>query len=48
MEVGLDSDTVVLDSDVEEPTIDHKKEELLRLRSGSLLSDYVSKMNYDI
>ena len=36
----------VLDSDVEEPTIDHKKEELLRLRSGSLLSDYVSKMNY--
>ena len=45
VEVVLDGDTVVLDSDAEEPATDYK-EELLRLRSGSLLSDYVSKCNY--
>ena len=43
MSVGvvLDGDTVVLDSDAEEPATDYNKEELLRLRSGSLLSEYV-------
>ena len=46
VEVVLDGDTVVLDSDAEEPATDYKKEELLRLRSGSLLSDDVSKCNY--
>jgi len=39
---------VVLDSDVEEPTIDHKKDELLRLRMALCCRIYVSKMNYDI
>ena len=43
VEVVLDGDTIVVDSDAEEPATDYKKEELLRLRSGSLLSDYVSK-----
>ena len=43
MDANLDGEAIVLDSDTEEPAIDYK-EELLRLRSGSLLSDYVSKM----
>ena len=49
--VGLESECVVLqieqcygcrlDSDAEEPATDYKKEELLRLRNGRLLFDYV-------
>lgn len=44
MDANEDGEEIVLDSDTDEPAADYKKEELLRLRSGSLLSDYVSKM----
>ena len=44
MDANVDGEEIVLDSDTDEPAADYKKEELLRLRSGSLLSDYVSKM----
>ena len=39
MDADLYHEAIVLDSDVEEPATDYKKEELLRLRNGSLLSD---------
>lgn len=44
MDADLYGEAIVLDSDAEEPATDYKKEELLRLRNGSLLSDYVSGM----
>ena len=45
MDANEDGEEIVLYSDTDEPAADNKKEELLRLRNGSLLSDYVSKMN---
>ena len=44
MDADLYVEAIVLDSNAEEPATDYKKEELLRLRNGSLLSDYVSEM----
>ena len=38
VEVVLDGDTVVLDSDAEEPATDYKKGGAAAARSGSLLS----------
>ena len=43
MDADLYGETIVLDSDAEEPATDYKKEELLRLRNGRLLFDYVSQ-----
>ena len=44
MDANEDGEEIVLGSVTDEPAADYKKEELLRLRSGSLLSDYASKM----
>ena len=43
MDADLYGEAIVLDSGAEEPATDYN-EELLRLRNGSLLSDYVSEM----
>ena len=42
MDADLYGEAIVLDSDAEEPATDYK-EELLRLRNGRLLFDYVSQ-----
>ena len=48
MDANVDGEEIILDGDTDEPAADYKKEELLSLRSGTLPSDYVSKMKQSL